>query len=655
MSSEFSTGSQELDALLEELRAGDNVVFYTWDEEDYLPFIAVLLEYLRASLIDAVYVRSDGLLDTLLVPFPSIRVIDLATLAHSGDPLQALEIEIQRIGPRVYYLFESLDSLAPWLGDEEHLRDFFLTVCPLLFRLDTVAYWNLIKGAHSFPTLAAIKDCTQVFLQVDRLRNDLMMTPVKVWGRYSEAMFRPHHVTADNGRLHVQPLPVATEAQQAYTQALAEKNRELAEIRDALNSSNQQLKQRNDELAELNMRLSEQSRLYQSLRVNLDHFLALFQAGQVIGSSLATEQVRHALVTAALRLFDVSACRLYLPDEEDERVDIAEGIDPTWTPYLSQPATAELRAGVCCLLQARALTVYDAQGALVGSIAIAPISARGVCLGTLEICAPDARLNDDEALTLLSYLASEASIALDNAQLYREVETQGRQLRSFVENVITNEEQDSRRLAFDLHDGLVQLIVASYQHLQTAQAWRRRDPGTEEKEIDQGVQLVRRAIYEARRLISQLRPTGLDDFGLAHALRLYVDQLAADADWQVSLDIDADWAPLPAALEAALFRIVQEATTNARKYAEAPRVQINLQVTPEQLCVRIRDWGKGFSPKEVLTRPQQGLHLGLIGIRERASLWGGKCTIKSQRGKGTTIDVTIPRARVSQAERDSHD
>jgi hypothetical protein len=97
-----------------------------------------------------------------------------------------------------------------------------------------------------------------------------------------------------------------------YTEALAGKNRELAEIRDALNLRNQELQQRNVELADLNLRLSEQSRLYQSLRVNLDQLLALFQAGQDIASSLVIDQVRRAIVQATARLFDVAACRLVL-------------------------------------------------------------------------------------------------------------------------------------------------------------------------------------------------------------------------------------------------------------------------------------------------------------------------------------------------------
>jgi signal transduction histidine kinase len=650
MPGRFATGSPQLDALLEELRAGDNVVFYTHDVQDYLPFVSALLRYVNRSEMDLVYVRSAGSLDQLVADVPKARVLDLSALVGAADPLEALQVEMRHIGPRVYYLFEPLASLRPWFAGDEALRSFFLTVCPFLFRWDTVAYWDLCRGDHSMQTIAAVKDCTQVFLTVERIQQDLLVTPAKVLGRYSDAMFRPHRVTIRGGKLDVEPLPLGVEDQQAYARALAEKSRELAEIRDALDASNRELMQRNRDLAEVNERLSEQGRLYQSLRVNLDHLLALLRAGQVIGSSLAVDQVRRAIVVAAAHLFDAPCSRLCLMGTGDMGpVDIVEGMDSGWQAWLERPPIAEARANVGRTPRVQSLTVQGDEGELLGNVALAPIIVRGTFLGTLEVYARDSRLDTAESLNLLGYLASEASMALDNAYLYREVEIQGQQLRSFVEDVITNEEQDSRRLAFDLHDGLVQLIVASYQHLQSAQAWRNRDPGSEEKEVEKGVQLLRRAIYEARRLISELRPTGLDDLGLVHALRPYVAQLAADADWQVCLDVDPDWPSVPPALEAALFRIVQEATTNARKYAEAPRVQIQLTQTQDDLCLRIRDWGKGFDPNHVPAVPQQGLHMGLLGIRERTRLWGGQCVIKSQRGEGTSIEISIPRARAMAA------
>ncbi|MCE5260219.1 MAG: sensor histidine kinase [Chloroflexi bacterium] len=220
------------------------------------------------------------------------------------------------------------------------------------------------------------------------------------------------------------------------------------------------------------------------------------------------------------------------------------------------------------------------------------------------------------------------------------------QLREFIERVIRNEEQDNRRLAFDLHDGLVQLMVASYQHLQAAQAWQQRDPALEQKELNQGLTILRQAISEARRLINELRPSGLDELGLVQAVKLYTAQTAADTGWDICLDISPEWHKLPADMETALFRIIQEAITNARKYSRTSRLAISLESLADKLVVTIRDWGCGFLPDKVVA-DQSGMHIGLIGIRERARLWGGICTIDSQPGKGTEIRIEFPNQYMS--------
>ena len=650
MSNPFSTGSPDLDALLEELRAGDNVVISTPGWQAYLPFVRSLLRDLSAASPPVVYARSSGQLDALMAHAPSVEVLELAAFAGPGDPIARLNDAMREIGRGVHYVFESLHSLAPLLAPERELGRFFLLVCPFLFDLGTVCYWHLERSAHDPAAVAAIKDCTQVYLQVDRLDEGMVLTPLKVWGRYSEAMFRPHRVRLVDERLVLQPLSISGGEQEAYAAMLEDKNRELATIRDAVDESNRALQERNRQLAELNERLQEQTHRYQALHTNLDHLLELLQAGQAISSSLVVDQVREAIVAAGRRLFDASACRLTLAGRAPEGSLVEEGLGLPWRTLLEAVPTAELRERVQRRLEPEFLTLHSTDDGAQGSVAIAPLVSRGQCLGILEICAPDGRLETADALALLGRLASESGVALDNAYLYREVESQGQQLRSFVEEVITKEEQESRRFAFDLHDGMVQLIVAAYQHMQSAQAWRGRDPLAEERELEQGSRLLRRSIYEARRLIAQLRPTGLDDFGLIHALRLFTAQLAQDADWELSLDVAPDWPKLPFTLEAALFRIVQEATNNAQKYACSPRVQIALSIGDGRLCVVVQDWGQGFDPSRILENPERGRRLGLIGMRERARLWGGECHVASDPGHGTIITVRIPIPRALGAD-----
>ena len=650
----FTTGSPDLDNLLEELRIGDNVVFYADTPNAYVPFVATLARYLASSPEPLIYVRSSGLLDDTVIDLPHVRILNAADLVAEGDAVLALAEEARRIGPMVYYVFDPLYTWSQWLPgvEEDELGRFFTTICPLLYQLQSIAYWVLLRGHHQSTTLARIKECTQVFIRLEggdipHAQNELLFTPIKVLERYSEDMFRPHRVTMIDGQLNVMPLPIEAASRSEYVEALTDKNRELAELRDALDRSNRALQSRNEELDVLNRQLSEQNRLYRSLRANLDHLEALFRAGREIGSTLMVDQVRQAIVRAAQRVFNARGARLRISDG-GTTFALAEG---DFIPHGGLPSEDALDELCARVIESGSVQSLSVDGG--GSLAVAPITIRGRAWGTLELAAPDVRLDSDDVRTLLGFLVLEAGIALDNAHLHRETEIQGEQLRSFIEDVIVSEERDNRRLAFDLHDGLVQMIVASFQHLQTAQAWQDRDPGAAEREFAHGIRLLRQSINEARRLIAQLRPPGLDDLGLAHALRLFSAQMSEEADWQVSIDIDPAWPALSSELEAALFRIVQEAINNARKYARASRARIRLVAHADELCVMVRDWGQGFDPAEIGAEGSCESGIGLVGIRERARHWGGHCQIHSRPGQGTTVTVCIPRLYAQEVP--SHD
>ena len=636
----FSTGSAELDALIEELQPQDNVVFFTTTPEEYRPFVRTLAHYLAETDGRLIHVRADGFLDSIVAQHPAPVVLELDQHRHHGS--QWLMEQVEEIGSSAYYVFDPLAGFCRILGSEDRVRTLFLTLCPRLFELRSVAYWDLSRTQFSPATIAAIRDCTQLFLRVEQQSdNEWILTPAKVWGRYSEAMFYPHRVTWRDEGLHVVAMGDGMQPE-SYTQTLAEKNRELAEVRDILNQRNSELRQRNRELAELNARVAEQSRLYESLRLNLDHLRSLFEAGWDIGASLAVDQVQNAIMVACRRLFPDCACRLFLPGSYEALVDRRAGEPPgTWDALIVRPEIVDARTQVTQGCAAASLQIRSGDDGGVESTALAPITVRGRCLGSLEVYASHDRLDDQEARMLLSFVASESSIALENAYLYRETDEQREQLRSFVDDVIQNEERESRQLAFDLHDGLVQMIVASYQRLQTAQAWREQDPALEEREITKGVQILREAIHEARRLISQLRPAGLDDFGLEHALRVYLGELQSANPWSVRLSVDEAWPQLPPVVEASLFRIIQEGANNALRHAAADHLDVSLDMDANHLIVTVSDSGQGFDPASVTAQPEKGLHMGLVSIRERARLLGGSCQVQSAAGHGTRITVTI--------------
>jgi len=153
---------------------------------------------------------------------------------------------------------------------------------------------------------------------------------------------------------------------------------------------------------------------------------------------------------------------------------------------------------------------------------------------------------------------------------------------------------------------------------------------------------LQQCIGETRRVMSDLRPSTLDDFGLVVALQQQLDAVARDAGWHATFEVEGPVARLIPAVETTVFRVVQEALNNARKHAAATRVAVTLAAHTDEVVVVVRDWGRGFAVDDVTVRPERGEHLGVMGMRERVALLGGGVTITSAPGEGTTVRITLP-------------
>ena len=142
--------------------------------------------------------------------------------------------------------------------------------------------------------------------------------------------------------------------------------------------------------------------------------------------------------------------------------------------------------------------------------------------------------------------------------------------------------------------------------------------------------------------MSDLRPSTLDDFGLVVALQQQLDAAAAEAGWQAQYEITGAVTRLAPAVETTIFRVVQEALSNARKHAQSDRMRVILARQEDTVLVEVSDWGRGFDVERVVAHPERGEHLGLMGMRERVSLLGGTVTINSAPGAGTTVRIMLP-------------
>lgn len=210
-------------------------------------------------------------------------------------------------------------------------------------------------------------------------------------------------------------------------------------------------------------------------------------------------------------------------------------------------------------------------------------------------------------------------------------------LARLVEKVVVAQEEERRRIAFDLHDGVAQLIVSAQQHLDTcADVWP-REPSRAAGELATGRDRVGRALVEIRRVLVALRPSAIATDGLEGALRRSLDEQAQEAGWTVSLRADLGAAPPPPAVETAVFRIFQEALANAARHAEAVRVDVDVRRDESWLVLDVRDQGRGF-----LVDGARRRGLGLSSMQERARLLGGSCVIESEPRLGTHLTVRLP-------------
>jgi signal transduction histidine kinase len=188
---------------------------------------------------------------------------------------------------------------------------------------------------------------------------------------------------------------------------------------------------------------------------------------------------------------------------------------------------------------------------------------------------------------------------------------------------------------------LAQLAAAAHEHLEAFAADYHSRVPRRRIELDTALELMARAVGEARRVIAGLRPTVLDDFGLARAISFEVQALRSEG-WQIDYADSLAGERFAPMIETVLFRVAQEALANVRKHANTRRVTITLGRRQHDAYLEVRDWGRGFRTDKRFTNAGPSERVGLVGMRERIALLGGRFTLRSRPGAGTRITVEVP-------------
>jgi signal transduction histidine kinase len=224
------------------------------------------------------------------------------------------------------------------------------------------------------------------------------------------------------------------------------------------------------------------------------------------------------------------------------------------------------------------------------------------------------------------------------SSMLRELRTGNEERRRLLDRLIHVQEEARRKIASDIHDDTIQKIVAAGMRVEML---KRTHPELAEDEGFSAVgDSITAAVTRLRNLVFELRPSILDTAGLAAAIRWYIEEhvgLALDAEHRVESKLAEE---PPEELRIVLFRVAQEALTNARKHAAASRVSVFLDERDGGTYLRVSDDGVGFDVT-TLHDLEPG-HLGLVEAKERVELADGRWTIRSTPGAGTTVEAWLP-------------
>jgi PAS domain S-box-containing protein len=224
--------------------------------------------------------------------------------------------------------------------------------------------------------------------------------------------------------------------------------------------------------------------------------------------------------------------------------------------------------------------------------------------------------------------------AEERAQIYLE------EMQQLSARILETQEEERRRLAYELHDELGQGLTATLLSLKNLEDQTQTGPLA--KQIKHASGIITVLTQQVRALSLNLRPSILDDLGLVAAVRWYIRERIESTGLRVVLSIDKDLPRLSALRETACFRILQSVLTNVMRHAQAQEVRVGLQLEDGKLALMIQDNGRGFDVKAARQAALKGQSLGLLGMEERVRLAGGKLTISSTPGKGTEVRVEMP-------------
>lgn len=390
---------------------------------------------------------------------------------------------------------------------------------------------------------------------------------------------------------------------------------------------------------------TENARLHRNVTRQLQRERRLSEVAERITSELELDKVLSKVVQIAEDLVDADAGVIALLDEARDVINY---------PYLHRlpedllrvtvPRGEGLAGQVIASGKPAVIEDYPAQPARVEafvqggvkSVLAVPIITGGRVFGALAVVTlRDKRSFSDRDVTVLSAVARQAAVAIENARLYEST-------RSYMKQILTAQEEERKRMARELHDDTVQVLVALSRQLDALLSVEDQTPAQLRSRLEELRRLTADVSRDVRRFSQDLRPSTLDDLGLLPTLEGLSSRLSEEDNIQARLEILGNRRRLTLETELVLFRIAQEALNNVRKHSGATEVLTTVEFTNGVVRISVTDNGQGFVVPDRSDLLVESGKLGLTGMMERAHLAGGTLTVLSRPGEGTTVVAEIP-------------
>jgi signal transduction histidine kinase len=398
-------------------------------------------------------------------------------------------------------------------------------------------------------------------------------------------------------------------------------------------------------------RANEVEALNVQLRASARELSAMVELSRILTSTIDMTRLLHDAQYQIVHSFGRLCFSVVFLKRPDGGVEPAGEYRRPQTPALVMPAALQLSVAQAVATGLVAATGLDGQTHVLSAdlindqpyrILAAPLRAKGQIFGGLALVA----LRDEEPLgleelKLLNAFAQQMATAIENARLYGVVQEREAQLEQMVRQLVNAQEGERQRIARELHDETGQKLTALAMGLAAVDTALAGDFAHAGRLVRDLREMADQTITELRNIMADLRPSQLDDLGLAPALRWYVERYAARYPaLTVSFTADRLAGRLSPEHETVLFRAAQEALTNVVRHARATLVTVRLSQESGRVWLEVADNGVGF---DVAAPAQQdGAGWGLAGMRERAALVGGTVTITSQPGQGTVVRIEAP-------------